>query len=297
MTFQPLIYFAALKKSNDCGPIFATIDSDEENFYTLCGFENIPADYINMDIVWYDFEKSCFFQHSVSLPQIDEGSSIFAMIITNGALCIWNCNTQQTFTISDFHCKQTTVDVANNEWDSMRAAKQEKYNALRPDISTSSEEFFRASYSLMKKYVFRFMPIVYGNYEIDLQCIKEMLRDRAILKLDEDKIFEYQNAAVPYKISFDFLMADDEFQGCFWFENYLLIEQFSRFYGAHPETKTDFIIGIDAENKKYELALYRQGLKEPVVIPESAYQLIVFKNKFEDYRSENYNQPRGAWIW
>lgn len=72
---------------------------------------------------------------------------------------------------------------------------------------------------------------------------------------------------------------------------------FHHFYGAHPETKTDFIIRIDAENKKYELALYRQGLKEPVVIPESAYQLIVFKNKFEDYRSENYDQPRGAWIW
>lgn len=81
------------------------------------------------------------------------------------------------------------------------------------------------------------------------------------------------------------------------FRNGEILEIFNRFYGAHPETKTDFIIRIDAENKKYELALYRQGLKEPVVIPESAYQLIVFKNKFEDYRSENYNQPRGAWIW
>ena len=77
----------------------------------------------------------------------------------------------------------------------------------------------------------------------------------------------------------------------------LKIDLFRRFYGAHPETKADFIIRIDPENKKYELALYRQGLKEPVVIPESAYQMIVFKNKFEDYRSANYNQPRGAWIW
>lgn len=83
----------------------------------------------------------------------------------------------------------------------------------------------------------------------------------------------------------------------FWFEVSVLLHVFERFYGAHVETKSDFIIRIDAENKKYVLALYRQGLKEPVVIPESAYQLIVFKNKFEDYRSENYNQPRGAWIW
>lgn len=149
----------------------------------------------------------------------------------------------------------------------------------------------------MKRYVFRFMPVVYGNYEIDITSIKEMLKDGSILKLDEEKIFKYQEVAVPQKISFDFLMEADEYQGYFWFEDYLLVEQFSRFYGAHPETKTDFIIRIDAENKKYELALYRQGLKEPVAIPPSAYQLIVFKNKFEDYRSENYNQPRGAWIW
>ena len=72
---------------------------------------------------------------------------------------------------------------------------------------------------------------------------------------------------------------------------------FDRFYGAHPETKTEFMIRIDVEQNKYELALYRYGLKEPQVINESAYQLIVFKNKFEHFRSENYDQPRGAWIW
>ena len=63
------------------------------------------------------------------------------------------------------------------------------------------------------------------------------------------------------------------------------------------DTKTDFIIRIDSEKRKYELALFRQGLKEPQIIPEDAYQLLVFKNKFEDYRSDNYNQERGAWIW
>lgn len=83
----------------------------------------------------------------------------------------------------------------------------------------------------------------------------------------------------------------------YWFEFESLKSVFERFYGAHPDTKAEFIIRIDVLTNRYELSLFRQGLKEPVVIPESAYQLIVFKNKFEDYRSENYNQPRGAWIW
>lgn len=297
MIFQPLIYFVALSKSNDSKPIFASIDSTSDNFYTLCGFENVSPDYHDLNIIWYDFEKCCFFQYSTSLPQIDAGSSIFIMIIISGAVCIWYTYAEQTLTLSDFHCKQLYIDVNNKEWDCVRISKQEKYNVLRGSISPSSEEFYRTSYNLMKRYVFRFMPVVYGNYEIDITSIKEMLKDGSILKLDEEKIFKYQEVAVPQKISFDFLMEADEYQGYFWFEDYLLVEQFSRFYGAHPETKTDFIIRIDAENKKYELALYRQGLKEPVAIPPSAYQLIVFKNKFEDYRSENYNQPRGAWIW
>ena len=72
---------------------------------------------------------------------------------------------------------------------------------------------------------------------------------------------------------------------------------FDRFYGIHSDTKTDFIIHIDPMKNKYQLALYRYGLREPQIIAEEAYQLIVFKNKFEYFRSENYDQPRGAWIW
>ena len=93
-------------------------------------------------------------------------------------------------------------------------------------------------------------------------------------------------------------MYDKKEYNCYiWFEEKLITSIFERFYGAHKDTKTDFIIRIDSEKRKYELALFRQGLKEPQIIPEDAYQLLVFKNKFEDYRSDNYNQERGAWIW
>lgn len=107
----------------------------------------------------------------------------------------------------------------------------------------------------------------------------------------------YQKQALPHKIAFKFIEKCSNFQAYVFFDENELRNAFERFYGAHPETRADFIIRIDAENKKYELALFRQGLKEPVVIPSEAYQLIVFRNKFEDYRSKNYNQPRGAWIW
>lgn len=100
-----------------------------------------------------------------------------------------------------------------------------------------------------------------------------------------------------FTIPIRFKLFNPNYSIYFWFEVSNLLHVLERFYGVHPETKSDFIINIDPENNRYELCLYRQGLREPVIIPEYAYQLIVFKNKFEHFRSENYNQPRGAWVW
>lgn len=116
-------------------------------------------------------------------------------------------------------------------------------------------------------------------------------------KKRNNSLTSFHTTGKPEIIGIDWEVGKNEYSAYFWMDETLIADIFERFYGAHPMTKTDFIIRIDAENKKYGLSLFRQGLKEPVIIPESAYQLIMFKNKFENYRSDNYNQPRGAWIW
>lgn len=127
--------------------------------------------------------------------------------------------------------------------------------------------------------------------------IEEKLFDGTHDKLHNGGLMKYHQAGKPKKLRVQWHIGKSEYSAYFWFEDERIREVFDRFYGAHPDTKTDFIIRIDAEQRKYELALYRYGLKEPQIIPEDVYQLLVFKNKFEDYRSENYNQERGAWIW
>lgn len=129
------------------------------------------------------------------------------------------------------------------------------------------------------------------------EYIEESLFDGTFDKLHDDGLQKYHEAGKPKKLRVEWHIGKSEYSAYFWFEDERIREVFDRFYGAHPDTKTDFIIRIDAEKRKYELALYRYGLKEPQVIPEDVYQLLVFKNKFEDYRSDNYNQERGAWIW
>ena len=131
----------------------------------------------------------------------------------------------------------------------------------------------------------------------ELDYIEETLFDGTHDKLHDDGLINYHQAGKPKKLAIKWHIKKSEFTAYFWFEDEEICSVFDRFYGVHPETKTDFMIRIDAEQNKYELALYRYGLKAPQVISESAYQLLVFKNKFEYFRSENYNQPRGAWIW
>lgn len=151
---------------------------------------------------------------------------------------------------------------------------------------------------LMRQYIYRYRVIPFScDSYLNVEYIEDTLYDGTLDKVHDDRLFKYHNSGIPHRLHISSNEGVYDCQIYFWFDKNLISNFFSRFYGAHRETKTDFIIRIDAENKKYELALYRQGLKEPVVIPESAYELIVFKNKFEDYRSENYNQPRGAWIW
>lgn len=138
-----------------------------------------------------------------------------------------------------------------------------------------------------------------GDTEIlpQFDYIEEALFDGTFDKLHDGGLLEYHKAGKPKKLAVKWHIGKSEYTAYFWFEDEKICDVFERFYGAHPETETDFIIRIDAENRKYELSLYRYGLKEPKVIPEDVYQLIVFKNRFEDYRSDNYNQERGAWIW
>lgn len=154
---------------------------------------------------------------------------------------------------------------------------------------------------LMSIYTYRYVINFKMKNPEDVKALQyklnEVLFDGTFDKTNNEKLLLYHEGGIPEKLSIDW----KDYKTCYsiylWFDNQGLTKIFDQFYGIHHNTRTDLIINIDAENKKYELALFRQGLKEPLIIPEAAYQLIVFKNNFEDYRSENYNQPRGAWIW
>lgn len=165
----------------------------------------------------------------------------------------------------------------------------------------------------MKQFTYRYMPL-FEHWDEDeekwqpfteeeqeakpeLDYIEEALYDGTHDKLHDGGLLNYHEAGKPKKLAVKWHIKKSEYTAYFWFEDEAIRAIYDKFYGIHPETKTDFIIHIDPIKKKYQLSLFRYGLQEPKIISEDAYQLIVFKNKFEHFRSKNYDQPRGAWIW
>lgn len=241
-----------------------------------------------MEIEYFDFYKNqfelCFWNMCNTIQyqyrfQNNNDIPFIVGITTYGKVAVW---------------KNNGYRVELTDW---RAAEIKQILNGGKFMSQSLEIQHRIN-NLMRQYYYRYHIIpIHSKAHLVINFIEETLFDGTLDKVHDDRLIKYHYAGMPHRLHISLSWKFQDYQTYLWFDEKMINDVFNRFYGAHPETKTDFIIRIDAENKKYELALYRQGLKEPVVIPESAYQLIVFKNKFEDYRSENYNQPRGAWIW
>lgn len=272
---------------------------------------------IELELGWLSIEsqKIFYFRGPLYLPKNVIKSDLFTLIVglgSNGEIAVWLHHELKNILIFYTHGLDISEEISDEMISKANILdlKGEKVNSVKAlclsdqrrfeFLLKSKDKIDNCIENRMKRFMYRYRVIfVIDPLEYN---ISESLYDGSFDKTFDNDFSHYNDASKPSKLAVSWISEDehnskDEFRTFFWFDEAQITKFFDKFYGSHPETKTDFIIRIDAENKKYELALYRQGLKEPVLIPESAYQLIVFKNKFEDYRSENYNQPNGAWIW
>lgn len=292
--------------------------------------EKFPIPF-KLDILWLSIIEHIFYEFEAELPsslieqnwnKVDSNNNkIFSHIVVGmapyGKIAIWINGSNKSILISWQRAKQVYVNLLSFK-PYLRLKTTEEYcnHFIDEDLQVKNNLRTKGLPSLnlfdkyMQQFTYRYLPVLekwnhdnkwckYTEDEVSPQFdyIEEALFDGTHDKLHDDGLLKYHEAGKPKKLAIKWHIKKTEYVAYFWFEDEKTREIFDRFYGVHPDTKTDFIIRIDAENKKYELALYRYGLKEPQVIPEDVYQLLVFKNKFEDYRSENYNQERGAWIW
>ena len=288
-----------------------------------------------IDMVWLSIVERKFYSLVEKLPverleklfgqtDDDTGEPLFEHIVVGmapyGGVALWTHGFKKASLVGWMHGEETQVDLKD-------------FMPLNPDVTLNENcDFYinndsRVKQNLatnglpprdlfdnyMKQFTYRYLPL-FEHWDEDkgkwtkyteeeqetkpeLDYIEEALYDGTHDKLHDGGLLTYHEAGKPKKLAMKWHIKKSEYTAYFWLEDEAIRIVFDRFYGLHPDTKTDFIIHIDPMKNKYQLSLYRYGLQEPLILPEEAYQLIVFKNKFEHFRSENYDQPRGSWIW
>jgi len=105
--------------------------------------------------------------------------------------------------------------------------------------------------------------------------------------------------AKPYKINVFWKQGKHEYDGFFWTDEKKIVETFAKFYGDNRERNGELVIEIGEDNKTFRFFL-RDTAAAPddsssiVEIPLEEMEIIVFKNRFESFRS-NYNRPDDGW--
>lgn len=295
-----------------------------------CEWGNIPSVYIpetsisiipdSIDLLWvsltekkvYSLEDTINSEYFKKIVQFLDRQCFPIYIIVGyaplGLACIWAKNKKISRIIYKGYAKEILKGEEVLPFHTSSITVSEYCNNVL-NCHCSNNDQLNTFDNYMKQFTYRYI-VLFEKYKDEkwikmedgknipeFDYIEEVLFDGTHDKLHNGGLMKYHQAGKPKKLRIQWHIGKSEYSTYLWFEDDRIREVFDKFYGAHPNTKTDFIIRIDSEQRKYELALYRYGLKEPQIIPEDVYQLIVFKNKFEDYRSDNYNQERGAWIW
>lgn len=271
-----------------------------------------------LHILWLSLLENSCYEFFIPLREIDcKGGTLLIGCSCYGKICFWDYKQELSKII--FYGKGQCVDelvhkrlilddiVLEYENESSTLSELRKYffDTIPPEFRTNAliEDILD---NYMRQFVYRYLIIGkecdeniinYCDHCAEFDYIEETLYDGTHDKLHDGSLMEYHQAGKPKKLRIEWHVEKTVYSAYFWFEDEKIRNIFDCFFGDSPDPKMDFIIRIDVERRQYELALYKEGLIEPQIIPEDVYQLLVFKNKFECYRSNNYNQERGAWMW
>lgn len=263
---------------------------------------------INLEKTFYcDISVGDFLHNCFNIQSIDDSWKVWIKYSKSGLLYMLFGNSVKTIICDGYYGQNKEYNLELPYPPRPIISYSNFCRAQKYDISM---ELMARAVKYMQQFVYRYFPMLekwdgdkWEPYKEEdplrpqLDWCEESLYDGTYDKLHDGRLMNYHEAGKPKRLAVKWHVGKCEYSAYFWFDEVKICEIFDRFYGIHRDTKSDFIIRIDGEAKKYELALFRYGLKVPQVIPATAYQMIVFKNKFEDYRSENYDQPHGAWIW
>lgn len=115
---------------------------------------------------------------------------------------------------------------------------------------------------------------------------------------DDISLIKYHEAGMPKRMALQWDEGRSHLSAYWWFDDQVLYPILHRFFSLNPDARADILLRCDSRQECFEIALKSgEMLQQPITVLPEAYQLIVFKDGHELYKSENYNQEQGAWNW
>jgi len=148
----------------------------------------------------------------------------------------------------------------------------------------------------MKQYYYKYSVVFNGEVTGTTQkidFIEDELYDGTHDKLHDGSLLTKHRGGIPKKTHVEWHSEKKRYSLNIWFDDTIVSDVFNKL----EETKTEINITINIDNGDYRITLDDPEDGKKIDIPEEAYQILVFKNDFECYRSSNFNQEKGSWMW
>lgn len=133
--------------------------------------------------------------------------------------------------------------------------------------------------------------------DLDFDSIQDQRFDGTHDLLHDGGLMKYHEAGCPKRLAVKWHEGRNDFSAYYWFDEQIAPQFFNNFFLMNTECKGDVLLRIDTRASQFDIALKGELLAESQVFPKEAYQLLVFMNGKELYRSENFAQEDGAWNW
>ena len=266
-----------------------------------------------IDIIWFSWAENQFYSLESTLPkekiesllaEIDEETKepryqdIIVGMAPYGGLAIWLSGNGKTTEVAWLQAKPTdvemkdfapTVEYTQKEYrDLVFKGREEAYENFQENGLPDRMLFER----YMQKFNYRFTP-KFENEEAVFEEIELYYYNGELNTTNSGEHAENALRAKPSKIVLNWSTGDAQYGGYFWTDEKKIIETFDKFYKDDTQKAGNLFIEVGASNEQFKFFL--QDDTTTVEIPAEEIEMIVFKNKYEFFRNENYNRPIGGW--
>jgi len=267
----------------------------------------------SINLVWFSLIENQFYSLEADLPkekiaallaEKDEKTKepkykdIIAGMAPYGRLAIWVGGIDVITEVAWLQAEPTDV-----EWNEFapyaNASKNEYVEAVLNDCEEAYENLQKNGLPdkmLFERYMQKFNYRITPKFENKDAVFEEIELYYYNGELNTTNSGEHTlNAmrAKPYKIVLNWSIGKTKYGGYFWTDEKKIIETFANLYSNDTQKEGNLIIEVDKDNDQFKFFL--QNETTVVEIPVEEIEIMVFKNKFEFFRSDNYTKPQGGW--